>query len=196
MSLMKSITLAIALCAAALLGTANRAVAAGAVMPAALELIHKASAAAVTSDVIKVAKRRGARRGNRRARRGIRGGGRRARRGVRRGNRRARRGARRGGRRARRGGRRAHRGNRRYHRRHNRRHRRRRARVHIGIYPYYYGGYPYYYGGYYPYYGDSGYYYSPRRYRGGRCGKWRRRCRANWGYRNSDYYGCLRYHGC
>ena len=38
-------------------------------------------------------------------------------------------------------------------------------------------------------------YYSYRPYYG-RCEYWRRRCAANWGYRNSDYYGCMRYHGC
>jgi len=43
-------------------------------------------------------------------------------------------------------------------------------------------------------------YYRGRRYgygrRYGRCGYWRKRCGANWGYGNSNYYGCLRYHGC
>ena len=28
------------------------------------------------------------------------------------------------------------------------------------------------------------------------CRYWHYRCSENWGYRNSDYYGCLRYHGC
>lgn len=28
------------------------------------------------------------------------------------------------------------------------------------------------------------------------CSYWSRRCTANWGYGNSNYYGCLRYHGC
>jgi len=35
-----------------------------------------------------------------------------------------------------------------------------------------------------------------RHYRGGSCGYWSRRCANNWGYRNSNYYGCMRYHGC
>jgi len=73
----------------------------------------------------------------------------------------------------------------------------RRGHDGVGIYfglPYYY---PYYYGypGYY-----SGYYYRPyrpyRRRYGRRCGYWHDRCVANWGYRNSNYYGCMRYHGC
>ena len=28
------------------------------------------------------------------------------------------------------------------------------------------------------------------------CRRWRDACAENWGYGNSDYYGCLRYHGC
>lgn len=59
---------------------------------------------------------------------------------------------------------------------HRRRFYRRRPRVRI------YLGYPYYYGRYYR--------------RGGRCTYWRRRCAANWGYGNSNFYGCLRYYGC
>jgi len=36
-----------------------------------------------------------------------------------------------------------------------------------------------------------------RRYRRGRsCRYWHRRCVRNWGYGNSNYYGCMRYHGC
>lgn len=67
-----------------------------------------------------------------------------------------------------------------------------------GHYPYYH--YPHYYPHHYrPYYQHR---YRPRyrryRYRryGGRCGRWSRRCAANWGYGNNDYRGCLRYHGC
>jgi len=42
---------------------------------------------------------------------------------------------------------------------------------------------------------DRGYRY--RRYRSHRsCRHWRHRCADNWGYRNRNYYGCLRYHGC
>lgn len=78
------------------------------------------------------------------------------------------------------------------------RHRRHRGGVYFyfgspGYYPYYHR--PYYY---------SPYYYHPRpryrrykRYRrSGSCRYWRRQCGRNWGYRNSDFYGCLRYHGC
>jgi len=46
---------------------------------------------------------------------------------------------------------------------------------------------------YLPYYRGRRYGYGPRY---GRCSYWRRRCAANWGYGNSNYYGCLRYHGC
>ena len=50
----------------------------------------------------------------------------------------------------------------------------------------FYFGYPRYYG-----------YYRPYRYRyAGQCSYWHRRCVNNWGYRNSNYYGCMRYHGC
>ena len=181
MSFTKYITLAIALCTVLMVSTANRAAAAA--LPAALGAIERASKAVATSDVIKVGNRRAARRAARRAQRARRGEGRRARRAGRR--------ARRADRRSRRHARRhARRGDRRYHRRH----KRRRARVHIGFYPYYY---PYYYGGYAPYYYGTPTYYTPRRrYRRGGCGYWKRQCRANWGYRNSDYYGCMRYHGC
>ena len=59
----------------------------------------------------------------------------------------------------------------------------------------YYGYYPFYFGSYYyqPYYSYP--YYGYRRY-AGRCSYWRRRCARNWGYGNSNYYGCLRYYGC
>ena len=75
---------------------------------------------------------------------------------------------------------------------------------HVGRYPHYYYS-PHYYGGYHysPYYYSSRPYHRhyrrsyrrPRAY-GGRCGYWSQRCVANWGYRNSNYYGCLKYHGC
>jgi hypothetical protein len=68
-------------------------------------------------------------------------------------------------------------------------------------------GYTYYYGGwwypfpwwiatapYYPYSYEPYYYETP--VYGGRCEYWHDRCVANWGYRNSDYYGCMRYYGC
>ena len=66
--------------------------------------------------------------------------------------------------------------------------------LHIGKYPAYryYGPY-----NYQPYYAP---YYRPytyrRSYSGGRCARWSRRCAANWGYRNRNYYGCMRYHRC
>lgn len=75
---------------------------------------------------------------------------------------------------------RSHRWRRRYHRRRYRRHRRYRRGPRLGIYiapPYYHHRYS-----------------RTRRY--GRCGHWRRRCGANWGYGNSNFYGCMRYHGC
>ena len=31
---------------------------------------------------------------------------------------------------------------------------------------------------------------------GSRCNYWSDRCIDNWGHQNSNYYGCLRYHGC
>lgn len=67
------------------------------------------------------------------------------------------------------------------HRRYGRRHYRSRG-LHFGIFPYL----PYQYG----------YGYSRPRYSGGSCSYWSRRCIANWGYGNSNYYGCMRYHGC
>lgn len=61
------------------------------------------------------------------------------------------------------------------------------------------GRYPYY-GHYGPYYRP---YYRPYRYRsyrrrsyGNRCARWSRRCSRNWGYRNRNYYGCMKYHHC
>jgi len=36
-----------------------------------------------------------------------------------------------------------------------------------------------------------------RRHRRARsCRHWHRRCVRNWGYGNSNYFGCMRYHGC
>jgi len=67
------------------------------------------------------------------------------------------------------------------HRHYGRRHYRSHG-LHIGIYPF----------GYYQPYAYS----RPRYYSGGSCGYWSRRCAANWGWRNGNYYGCMRYHGC
>ena len=74
-------------------------------------------------------------------------------------------------------------------RRYRRRHRRGRA-FDFGFFlpgPYGYAAEPYYHGGHY---GHS----APPS--GGSCAYWSDRCVASWGYRNPDYYGCLRYHGC
>lgn len=65
--------------------------------------------------------------------------------------------------------------------------------IYVGPRYRYYRPYPYYYR---PYYRPYRRYYAPRRAYGGRCAKWSRRCAANWGYRNRNYYGCLRYHRC
>jgi hypothetical protein len=70
-----------------------------------------------------------------------------------------------------------------------------------------YGGWGYVtpYWGYNPgYYGPSYYYdyYDETPYidvtppRGDRCGYWHRQCVKNWGARNPDYYGCMRYEKC
>ena len=37
--------------------------------------------------------------------------------------------------------------------------------------------------------------YANRSY-GGRCQYWSNQCVRNWGYRNPNYFGCLRYHRC
>ena len=76
---------------------------------------------------------------------------------------------------------RRYRGDGRRHRSYSRRHRH-NGGVFFGIYPFV----PNYYG----------YGYSRPRYSGGSCGYWSSRCAENWGYGNSNYYGCLRYHGC
>ncbi len=61
-------------------------------------------------------------------------------------------------------------------------------------------GFPYFYGGYWygtPWWEDDLYYaYDEPLSYGGRCEDWSRQCRANWGYNNPDYWGCMRYHGC
>jgi hypothetical protein len=79
-------------------------------------------------------------------------------------------------------------------------------RLYLPIVPYIAYDYPYYYSrGYYPthigpgyvYYGypsNAGRSYEPKY--GGRCSKWERKCAANWGDGNEDFYGCLDYHGC
>lgn len=51
--------------------------------------------------------------------------------------------------------------------------------------------------GFYPFVPQYyGYGYSRPRYSAGSCSYWSDRCIENWGYGNSNYYGCLRYHGC
>jgi hypothetical protein len=67
-------------------------------------------------------------------------------------------------------------------------------------------GYTYFYGGWWypfpwwiataPYYYETAPYYYETPVYGDRCDYWHDRCVANWGYRNSDYYGCMRYYGC
>lgn len=69
-------------------------------------------------------------------------------------------------------------------------------------YPYYFsrGRYPTHIGPGCIYYGEPYHAYRSRRgdYSGSRdrCSSWRRRCAANWGHGNEDYYGCMDYHGC
>lgn len=114
-------------------------------------------------------------RGGRKARRGYRGGGRKAHRGR--------------SYRGRSYGKRRHYRSRSYSKRHHRG-RKHRRRYHRG--PSIYLSLPFY--GYAaPYYYSRSYSYRPY---AGRCAYWQRRCSANWGYGNADYYGCLRYHGC
>ena len=64
--------------------------------------------------------------------------------------------------------------------------------VHVGRYPRYR-----HYGHYYrPYYRPYRYRTYRRRSYSNRCARWSRRCAANWGYRNRNYYGCMKYHRC
>ncbi len=54
---------------------------------------------------------------------------------------------------------------------------------------------------YRPYrYAPPPYRYRRRHYRPhpapGRCEYWHDQCVKNWGYRNPDYHGCMRHHGC
>ncbi len=102
---------------------------------------------------------------------------------------------RRGIRRGRRGVRRFRRG-RRLYRRSGRRFRGPYLRFPGAAIPYYYSN-PYYdypSASYDPYY-YGGYDYTPPP-RGSSCSRWKRRCQANWGYGNEDFWGCMRYHGC
>jgi hypothetical protein len=73
-------------------------------------------------------------------------------------------------------------------RRHRRSSRRPRASVHFYFGPPVYAPPPYYY--------PPRRYYTPRPYVGGQCAYWHQRCLQNWGYSNSNYRGCMRYHGC
>jgi hypothetical protein len=70
---------------------------------------------------------------------------------------------------------RRHHSKRRYHRRHSR---------NSGVYF-----------GFAPFIGNN---YRSYRSRGtsSSCSYWSRRCAANWGYGNSNYYGCMQYEGC
>lgn len=48
-----------------------------------------------------------------------------------------------------------------------------------------------------PFYGYApAYSYYGHRPSYGRCQYWSNQCAANWGYRNRNYYGCMRYQGC
>jgi hypothetical protein len=78
------------------------------------------------------------------------------------------------------------------HRRYRRHRHGRRYRSRRGRHRHYHGGYWYVY----PWWTvPPAYYSTPPRYYGGRCERWHRRCRANWGV-GGDYRGCMRYHGC
>ena len=48
----------------------------------------------------------------------------------------------------------------------------------------------------YSFYAYPYYWRAPRYAYSNRCVRWRRRCAANWGFGNANYYGCMRYHGC
>jgi hypothetical protein len=65
--------------------------------------------------------------------------------------------------------------------------RRHLRRHYTPIYPYVFGFYDFY--DPYPYYYDDV-------FPAGRCAYWHRRCVQNWGYRNNNYYGCMRYYDC
>ena len=77
------------------------------------------------------------------------------------------------------------------------------VKIHLPKGPaYIYQDYPYYYSrGYYPTH-IGGYVYYPSSSRAytskysGQCAKWHRKCAANWGKGNEDYYGCMNYHRC
>jgi hypothetical protein len=49
---------------------------------------------------------------------------------------------------------------------------------------------------YYGYYGPRRYYYAPRRCYYGGCSYRARQCARNWGWRNKNWRGCMRYYGC
>ena len=63
---------------------------------------------------------------------------------------------------------------------------------------FYFGHYPFTLNDYPPYvYAHPPRYRAPSYRSGDRsCRHWSGRCAANWGSGNSNYYGCLRYHGC
>ena len=78
-----------------------------------------------------------------------------------------------------------------HHRRYYRRRHGRRFRRRHGRYRHFHGGYWYNY----PWWALPPAYYAPPPRRYGRCSRWQRRCRNNWGY-GPNYRGCMRYHGC
>lgn len=78
-----------------------------------------------------------------------------------------------------------------HRRRRYRRYRRYRRRHGFAPFIFPFAGY-----GYRRHYGPPVGYYPRRSYRRRGCGYWSDQCARNWGYRNNNYYGCLRYHGC
>jgi hypothetical protein len=77
------------------------------------------------------------------------------------------------------------------HRRYRRNRHGRRYRRRSGPYIHFHGGYWYNY----PWWSLPPAYYAPPRRQYGRCARWQRACRNNWGY-GPNYRGCMRYHGC
>ena len=79
------------------------------------------------------------------------------------------------------------------------RHRRYRRHRHGPRFRRRHGRYRHYHGGYWyvsPWWlFPPSYYHPPRRVYRGRCERWHRRCRANWGL-GHNYRGCMRHHGC
>jgi hypothetical protein len=62
------------------------------------------------------------------------------------------------------------------------------------FFSFYFG--PSYYDDYYYNDYEDNYDYPASDNYGGACGRWQQECARNWGYKTSDYYGCLKYHRC